>query len=106
MISAITRVLRLTFGSRHGVVRKPTLRDMATIRRALAGCFEDCLGEAAERLRRRVEQAQSPQELWLLRNDAFQIIAQRHDQGIASERINGLLPVFEEWLDRRHIGPV
>lgn len=106
MIPAISRIIRLTFGARQATPRKASLQDMARIRMALLACFEDCLGEAAERLRRRVGQASTPQELWLLRNDAFQIIAHRHDQAVASERINGLLPAFEGWLDPRQIGPV
>ncbi|TNF59198.1 MAG: hypothetical protein EP306_11425 [Burkholderiales bacterium] len=106
MIAAISRILRLGIGARQGVARKATLKDMATIRHALSSSFEDCLGEPAQRLRRRVELARTPQELWLLRNDAFQIIAQRHDQAVASQRINGLMPAFRGWLDPRQIGPV
>ncbi|MCU0957894.1 MAG: hypothetical protein MUF55_11445, partial [Hydrogenophaga sp.] len=103
LIPALSRIFRLTFGPRQGTPRKAGLQDMAKIRLALTACFEDCLGESAERLRRRVGQASTPQELWLLRNDAFQIIAHRHDQAVASERINGLLPAFEGWLDPRQI---
>jgi len=106
MIQAITRIIRLTFGAKRTTSRKASLQDIARIRHALMNSFEDCLGEAAERLRRRVGQARTPQELWLLRNDAFQIIAHRHDQAVASERINGLLPAFEGWLDPRQIGRV
>jgi len=106
LIPAISRIFRLTFGARQAKTRKAGLKDMAMIRLALSTSFEDCLGETADRLRMRVEQARTPQELWLLRNDAFQIIAHRHDQTVASERINGLLPAFEGWLDPRQIGPV
>lgn len=106
MIQAITRIIRLTFGAKRTTSRKASLQDIVRIRHALMNSFEDCLGEAAERLRRRVGQARTPQELWLLRNDAFQIIAHRHDQSVASERINGLLPAFEGWLDPRQIGRV
>jgi len=106
LIPAISRILRFTFGARQTAPRKAGLKDIAAIRQALEASFEDCLGEAAARLRHRVEQARTPQELWLLRNDAFQIIAHRHDQAVASERINGLLPAFEGWLDHRQMGPV
>ncbi len=106
MIPAITRILRLAFGQKQAAPRKAGLQDLTRIRQALAASFEDCLGEAADRLRRRIELARTPQELWLLRNDAFQIIAHRHDQSVASERINGLLPAFEGWIDSRQIGRV
>jgi hypothetical protein len=106
MIPAITRILQRTFGPRPVVRRKASLKDVISIRLALLDSFEDCLGDAAERLRRRVEQAKNPQELWLLRNDVYQVIAHRHDQKVAAERINRLLPVFKTWLDPRQIGRV
>jgi len=106
LIPAISRILKFTFGTRQTAHRKASLKDISVIRHALAASFEDCLDEAAVRLRRRVEQASTPQELWLLRNDAYQVIAHRHDQAVAAERINGLLPAFEGWLDPRQMGPV
>ena len=67
---------------------------------------------ASERLQRnaaRMEgltRCRTPQELWLLRNDAFQLIAQRHDQRTAAERIDALIQVFEGWLDPKQLARV
>ena len=80
--------------------RIPHLRDVALIRQQLLHTSEDCLGSApAELLRRQIERARNPQELWLLRNDAFQLISQRHSQHVATARIDSLSKLFEEWLD-------
>lgn len=80
--------------------RIPHLRDVAFIRQQLVQTIEDCVHSApALRLRRQIERARSPQELWLLRNDAFQLISQRHSQRVAHQRIDGLSELFEEWLE-------
>lgn len=76
------------------------------IRQHLLFTIEDCLSVPAHRLRRQIEQARTPQELWLLRNDAFQLIAQRHDQRTAAERIDALIKVFEGWLDPKQLARV
>lgn len=99
MIDAIARVVRSAFTPRHHA-RKA---DLATIRKALLLCMEECSSATALRLRSKIAHAQSPQELWMLRNDAYQLISQRHDQAIAAERINGLIQVFEGCLEPKQI---
>ncbi|MEZ5645713.1 MAG: hypothetical protein R3E99_11240 [Burkholderiaceae bacterium] len=106
MIRSISRIIGRTLGTRQASPRRASLKDLASIRRALIGSFDDCEGESAQRLCQRIETARTPQELWLLRNDAYQIIAQRHDQAVATERINGLIPTFQGCMDPRQIGPV
>lgn len=87
--------------------RTPHLRDIVAIRQRLLGTIEDCVNSVpALRLRRQIEQARSPQELWLLRNDAFQIIAQRHSQHVATARIDDLRQLFEDWLDPKQIARI
>ncbi len=86
--------------------RTPRLRDLMSIRQHLLFTIEDCMSVPAHRLRRQIEQARTPQELWLLRNDAFQLIAQRHDQRTAAERIDALIKVFEGWLDPKQLARV
>lgn len=73
------------------------------MRAALMQCVADCDGLPVSRLRHKIEQRQTVQDLWLLRNDAFQIISQQMSQGVASERINSLNKVFERWVDRRQL---
>ena len=55
------------------------------------------------RLRSKIDQARTAQELWMLRNDAFQIISQQHDQSVAAERINALITHFDGWLEPRQL---
>ena len=87
--------------------RTPHLRDIVTIRQHLGGTIADGVTTVpALRLRRQIEQARSPQELWLLRNDAFQIIAQRHSQHVAAERIDALRQLFEDWLDPKQLARI
>ncbi|WP_297656921.1 hypothetical protein [Hydrogenophaga sp.] len=76
---------------------------MANIRHQLQGSIEDCTSESAHRLRKKIDQARTPQELWLLRNDAYQLISQQHNQAVAAQRINGLIPSFEGWLEPRQL---
>jgi hypothetical protein len=87
--------------------RTPHLRDVALIRQQLLHTIEDCVHSAPGlRLRRQIERARSPQELWLLRNDSFQLIAQRHSQHVANQRIDGLIELFEEWLDPKQLARI
>ncbi|MBA4266351.1 MAG: hypothetical protein C0453_14825, partial [Comamonadaceae bacterium] len=60
----------------------------------------------AQRLRLKIENAKTPRELWMLRNDIYQVISQQHDQGTAADRINGLVRVFEGWLDPKQINHI
>lgn len=87
--------------------RTPHLRDIVAIRQRLLATIEDCVHSVpALRLRRQIEQARSPQELWLLRNDAFQLIAQRHSQHVAAARIDALRQLFEAWLDPKQLARI
>ena len=54
-------------------------------------------------MRAQIEGAASPQELWLLRNDAFQLISQQHSQQVAAKRIDSLIQVFDGWLDPKQL---
>ncbi|MBL0917906.1 MAG: hypothetical protein IBJ14_04325 [Hydrogenophaga sp.] len=86
--------------------RVPRLKDLMTIRQHLLFTIEDCMSVPAHRLRRQIEQARTPQELWLLRNDAFQLISQRHDQRTAAQRIDALIKIFEGWLDPKQLARI
>ncbi|MBS3910243.1 MAG: hypothetical protein KGZ70_00115 [Hydrogenophaga sp.] len=106
MITTITRLFRFAFTPRH-LARKPaTLGDLVNIRKALLLSLEDCTSVGAARLRNQVAQAKTPQELWMLRNDAYQIISQRHNQSVAAERINDMIRLFEGWLDPKQIARI
>lgn len=103
LISVLTRVLRVNLAPRQRPQKSPSLKDLARIRRHLTRTIEDCPSGSAQRLRKQIDQARTPQELWLLRNDAYQLISQQHDQSVAAERINQLIQYFEGWLERKQL---
>jgi hypothetical protein len=103
LIPIIARLFRGAL-LRHSLRRRQaSLKDLAQIRGALLQCLDDCHSPAARRLQSKIAQARNPQELWMLRNDVYQVISQHHDQSVAAERINGILRVFEGWLDPKQI---
>lgn len=103
MINHLTRILRVSLTLRQRRVRGASLKDLARIRRQLERSIDDCTSESAQRLRKQIDQARSPQELWLLRNDAYQLISQQHDQSVAARRINTLMHSFEGWLEPKQL---
>ncbi len=105
MFALLARFVGLAPDPRHKP-RAPRLRDLMAIRQHLMFTIEDCVSVPAHRLRRQIEQARTPQELWLLRNDAFQLISQQHDQRTAAQRIDALIKVFEGWLDPKQLARV
>lgn len=86
--------------------RPAHLKDVVAIRSQLLLTIEDCSSVAAHRLRLQIERARTPQELWLLRNDAFSLIAQRHDQRTAAQRIDALVKAFDGWLDPKQLARI
>jgi hypothetical protein len=66
-------------------------------------CFQEIEGMQADRLRMRVRASQSVQDLWLLRSDIHQLLAQHFNQGEASHRINVLLPCFAGWIPDKQL---
>ena len=103
MITSIARWLGTHISPRTRSAHKASLKDLAGIRRPLLRCIEDCLDQQALRLRKKIESARTPQELWMLRNDAFQVISQQHNQSVAAERINALIQFFEGWLEPKQL---
>ena len=101
MIPAIARILQRSLAPKTASARTPSLRELHAIRQALLDCLDGCNDAPAQRLRRKIAQTQTPRELWMLRNDAYQLISQQHSQAAAAERINGILKVFEGWVDAR-----
>ncbi len=103
MIATITRLLIAAQGRRPRPHKKVALKDLLAIRQALLDCLSDCDGTTAQRLRHKIDQARTPQDLWLLRNDAYQIISQRHNQTVAAERINAQIECFQGWIDAKQL---
>ena len=58
--------------------------------------LRDCTGVEADRLRIRIGCAADASDLWLMRCDIFQVVANQHLQSVAANRINALLPAFDD----------
>jgi len=80
---------------------QPVPAGVETVRRQLLSVLDDCDGFECDRLRWRVHTAECAQELWLLRDAVFQVVAGQHCQAAAAERINGLVPAFASVLPSR-----
>ncbi len=103
MITSLARIFGVNMASHQRSPRTASLKDLARIRHQLMRCVADCTSQTAQRLRSKIEQARSAQELWLLRNDAFQVISQQHNQSVAAERIDALIHCFEGWLEPKQL---
>lgn len=101
MIASLARFFRASLGPGTSRRRQPSLHELQNMRAALLACVVDCEGAVAQRLRHKIKHAHTGQELWLLRNDAYQLISQRHSQTLAAERINALLRHFEGFVEAR-----
>jgi len=106
MMSAVARLFRRALHARLAPQPSSSLRQLQRIRHALRDCVNDCAGSQAARLQGRIEKARNAQELWLLRNDAYQVISQHHDQRVAAERINQMLPLFNGLVAPRQLSKI
>lgn len=106
MITSIARMLQESLGHRQRPQHRLGIQELEAIRCQLERSIVDCMSPSACRLRRHIVRASTPQELWLLRNDAYQLISQQHDQSTAANRINALLPYFEGHLTPRQLVPI
>lgn len=103
MIPKLARLIKGKLVPHKAVRGTPSLKDIQVIRTALLQCMADCDGLPAHRLRHKIEHTNTAQDLWLLRNDAYQLISQQTSQAVAAERINALITVFDGWVDARQL---
>ena len=68
------------------------------VRESLQALLHDCRCMRSQRVLYKINVAQTPSELWMLRSDLLQCIAQVHSQRVAVERINSLVDGFEGWI--------
>jgi len=100
----IPAIVRLVNGAlRQRPARQARLKDLAAMRLPLMAILDDCPGKATQQLKARIEVARTPQEIWMLRLDAFQIISQRYNQAEAAKRVDGIAHCFDGWLDPRQL---
>ena len=68
------------------------------IQQALGSALHDCTGVRRQRIQYRIDNSKTPAELWALRSDLHQCIAQTHSERVATARINDVATAFEGWL--------
>lgn len=98
-LSRLLRSLRRARSARH-------LSDLHTVRSALLAAIEDCQGLKAEQLKLKLGAARHHRDLWMLRSDAYRLIALQHCQAVADERLRHLLHLFEGWVAPKEIARV
>lgn len=98
MNTVIQRILGLAAPAFSDSGRPVNRVPVEQIRESLLALLHDCRDMRTQRLIYKVNVAKTPAELWLLRSDLHQCIAQTHSQSEAAERINSLIEVFEGWL--------
>ena len=76
---------------------------LADIQRSLREVLAGCQGVRVDRLMHKINTAKTPAELWALRSDLHQCIAQIHTEAEAAHRINGLSAVFKGWIPAAHL---
>lgn len=80
---------------------KPPAPHLDEVRRHLCAALQGCDGPVSERMRWRIVEALTAHDLWLLRGEIFQLVADEFHQEEAARRINALLPAFSGWLPDR-----
>ena len=98
MNTVIQRILGLAAPAFSDSGRPVNRVPVEQIRESLLALLHDCRDMRTQRLIYKVNVAKTPADLWLLRSDLHQCIAQTHSQSEAAERINSLIDVFEGWL--------
>lgn len=71
---------------------------LVQIQQAVRSALHDCTDVRGQRIQFKIDNSRTPVELWALRSDLHQCIAQIHNERVATTRINDMLPVFEGWI--------
>ncbi len=102
MIKLIQRIFAhpLRFSASQGADQIPAQDKlpMAQIQQALRDALHDCADVRGQRVSYNIDQAKTPVELWALRSDLHQCIAQTHSERVATARINDMAAMFEGWI--------
>lgn len=76
-----------------------------TVRHQLLALLDDCEGFDCERLRWRLHTAGCGQDLWLLRQQIYQVVASQHCKAQAKARLEGIAPAFRRVLPPALVTP-
>lgn len=103
MSSAIHRFFGITVPGSSEAAKPESRLSVEQIRNRLLGLVADCRDQRTQRLIYKINVSSTAADLWLLRSDVHQCIAQAHSQGEAVTRINSLLHAFEGWLPKNQL---
>ena len=76
------------------------------IKKEMAAVLHDCPKVVRDRMTLAIYRSHESLDLWLLRADLFQCIAQERGQLEARNRINALLPFFAQRVPDRQLVPI
>ena len=91
-------VLRRIFGVSARPSKPAVGAPLADIQLNLRDVLRGCEGVRADRLMYKIDNAKTPAELWALRSDLHQCVAQAHTESVAALRINDLSEIFVGWV--------
>jgi hypothetical protein len=94
----VNMVLQRIFGASKRQPKPAIGAPLVDIQHGLREALSGCHGVRADRLLYKIDMAKTPAELWALRSDLHQCIAQVHTESVAALRINDLSLVFTGWV--------
>ncbi|MBG9387938.1 hypothetical protein [Caenimonas aquaedulcis] len=84
----------------------PKPDNLAGIRRQMCRLLQDCPGTARDSVLASLKRAYTADEAWMLRSNVYQCIAHRHGESEARERVNGLIPHFQDLMPASRLRPI
>ena len=86
--------------SSHGTSTQQATQKLSLvqIQQAMHSSVHDCTDVRSQRVQYKINNSKTPAELWALRSDLHQCIAQTHSERVATARINDMMIVFEGWI--------
>jgi hypothetical protein len=105
-IARLLRSVRKPLPSTPNTPSSNRLAGLDGLRSAMLQAVDDCTGLPAQRLQIKIRNAHTHRDLWMLRSDAYRLIALHHCQSIADQRIHPLLNRFEGWMAPQEINRV
>lgn len=99
-------VLQRIFGNSKRQPKPAIGAPLAEIQLSLREALGGCQGVRADRLHYKIDMAKTPAELWALRSDLHQCIAQVHSESVAALRINEVSRVFAGWVPAAQLAKI
>ncbi len=102
-ITRLLRSVRLPLPCTPNTPSSTRLAGLDSLRSAMLQAVDDCTGPPAQQLQIKIRSARTQRDLWMLRSDAYRLIALHHCQSIADQRIHPLLHRFEGGLAHQEL---